>query len=261
MKEEAIEERENPVEQRKKKIKETLLDETFKKAELTRSLRSSNKDSEKKSYKKVFPKFGFVLIAFAIIGIVIINSVPWAYIEYGPENETTAVTIYKDFKMENGENLQIYGLFQSPHYLGIERDDFSEASTLELYGFISLIALGILITIFGILDKTRNFSGEFFAIFRFIIGTVTIIPGTFIALAATKFLGAQFLSYQNTLPVTYTNLALLFPAPFILIILGFVIVKLAFTIMKIDFNRIQETKEEEIFEESFSSTIYGERTQ
>lgn len=255
-----MEERETLVEKRKEKIKETLLDETYKKAELTRSLRSSDKNPEKKTYKKVFPKFGFVLIAFAIIGIVIINSVPWAYIEYGPENEATSVAIYKDFELQGVNYTQTYELFQSPYYIGLSTGDFSELPKLELYGFIALIAIGIILTIFGIFDKTRNFSGEIFAIFHFVIGTITIIPGTFIVLSAIKFIGAQILSCQNTLPVTYTNLSLLFPVPFILIILGFVIIRLAFTIMKIDFNKIKETKEEELLEGTFSSTIYGEKT-
>jgi hypothetical protein len=261
VKEEAMEERETLVEKRKDKIKETLLDETYKKAELTRSLRSSDKDPEKKTYKKVFPKFGFVLIVFAIIGIIIINSVPWAYIEYGAENEATSVAIYKDFRLEGSNYTQIYELFQSPYYIGLSTSDFSEGAKLEYYGCISMVILGIIIIIFGIIDKTRNFSGEFFAIVHFIIGTITILPGMFIVLSATKFLGAQFLSCQNALPAMYTNLSLLFPTPFILIILGFVIIRLAFTIMKIDFNKIQETKEEELFEDSFSSTVYGDGNQ
>lgn len=252
-----MEERENLIEKRKEKIKETLLDETFKKAEFTRSLRSSDKDPEKKTYKKVFPKFGFVLIAFAIIGISVINATPWVYAEYGAENETATVSIYKDFKLEGNNYTQIYGLFQSPYYIGLTTSDFTEGAKLEYYGCISLIVLGIIITMFGIIDKMRNFSGEFFVIFHFIIGTVTIIPGIFIVLSVAKFLGAQILTYQNTLPITYANLSLLFPTPFILIILGFVTIRLAFTIMKIDLNKTRETKEEENFEESFSSSIYG----
>ncbi len=257
---EVMEEKPTLIEKREKKIKETMLDDAFKKAEIRRSLRLPDKDSEKKSYKKTFPKFGFVLIVCAIIVFIVVNYVPWAYIEYGPETELTTVTIYKDFKIENSENLQIYDLFQSPHYLGLSIGDFSEAATLEFYGFILLIALGILITIFGILDKMRNFSGEIFAIIHFVAGTAAIIPGMFIVLSVTKFLSAQFLPHHNIFPGGYANIALLFPAAFILIIVGFVIIKLAFTMMKIDFNKIQETKEDEVFEETFSSTVYRGET-
>jgi len=242
--------------EREEKIKETMLDNAFKKAEIRHSPRLSNKDSKKKSYRKTFPKFGFVLIVCAIVVFIVVNYVPWAYIEYGPETELTTVTIYKDFKIENSENTEIYDLFRSPYYLGIERDDFSEAATLEFYGFISLMALGILITIFGILDKMRNFSWEIFVITHFVISTATIIPGMFIVLSVAKLLGAQFLPHYNVFPAGYTNIALLFPAAFILIIVGFVIIKLAFTMMKIYFNKIQETKEDEVFEETFSSTVY-----
>jgi len=255
-----MEEKPTLIEKRKEEIKETILDNTFKKAESKRSSHSSDKNSEKKSYKKTFPKFGFVLIVCAIIGFIIVSYTPWAYIEYCPETELTTVTIYKDFKIENGENLQIYGLFQSPYYLGLSVGDFGEAATLEIYGFISLIALGVLITIFGILDRMRNFSWEIFIITHFVISTAIIIPGMLIILSVAKFLGAHFIQYHNTFPESYTNITILFPAAFMLIIFGFIIIKLAFTMMKIDFNKIQEAKEDEAFEETFSSTIYGEET-
>ena len=252
-----MEEKPTLIEKRKEEIKETMIDNAFKKAEIKRSLHSSDKNSENKSHKKTFPKFGFILIICAIIGFIIVSYVPWAYIEYGPENELTTVTIYKDFKIESGENTEIYDLFRSPHYLGLSTGDFSEAATLELYGFISLIALGILITIFGILDKMRNFSWEIFVITHFVISAATIISGIFIVLSVAKFLGAHFIQYHNTFPESYANITILFPAAFILIIFGFVIIKLAFTMMKIDFSKIQEPKEDEAFEETFSSTIYG----
>jgi len=261
-----MEEKPTLIEKRKEEIKETMIDNAFKKAEIKRILHSSDKNSEKKSYKKTFPKFGFVLIVCAIIGFIIVSYVPWAYIEYGSETELTTVTIYKDFVMKNSENTQIYDLFQSPYYLGLSMgdgastNDFREAATLEIYGFISLIALGILITIFGILDKMRNFSWEIFVITKFVISTATIIPGMFIVLSVAKFLGAHFIQYHNTFPGGYTNITILFPAAFMLIIFGFIIIKLAFTVMKINFNKIQETKEDEAFEDTFSSTITGGRT-
>ena len=256
-----MEEKPTLIEKRKEKIKETMLDNTFKEAESKHSLHSSDKNSEKKSYKKTFPKFGFVLIICAIIGFIIVSYVPWAYIEYGPETETTTVTIYKDFKIENVENTQIRTLFQSPdYYLGLSVGDFSKTATLELYSFISLIIIGILITIFGILDKMRNFSWEIFIITHFVISTSVIIPAIFIVLSVAKFLGAHFIQYHNTLPESYKNITILFPAAFILIIFGFIIIKLAFTMMKINFNKIQDTKEDEFFEENFSSTIARGRT-
>ena len=248
------------IEKRKEEIKETMLDNAFKTEEIKRSQHLSGKNPEKKSYKKTFPKVGFVLIICAIIGFIIVSYVPWAYIEYGPETELTTAIIYKNFKIESGENLEIYALFQSPHYLGLSVSDFSETATLELYSFISLIALGILITIFGVLDKMRNFSWEVFVITRFVIGTVTIIPGVLIVFPVAKFLGAHFIQYHNTFPANYANITILFPAAFMLIIFGFIIIKLALTMVKIDFNKIQETKEDEAFQETFSSTIYRGKT-
>jgi len=239
---------------REEKIKEQLLDEVFKKAEISRGVRPPNKViSKKKSYEKTFPKVGILIIIIAIIGLVFINTIPWVYARY---NDTEAA-FYKNFESKKDDQ-QVRDLFKSPYYLGLSINDFTNAPALATYGFISLIILGIAITIFGILDKIRDFSIETFTIIHFTAATAIIIPGIFIILSSTKILGAHFLLYHNMSLITTPHLKLLFfPAAFAVVVIGFVIIRLAFTIMRMDFNELEKMKETEISEKPFSSYTYG----
>lgn len=229
---------------REEKLKEEILDEAFKKAEISRGIRPLDKKPGKEPYEKTFPKLGILLIVFAIIGLVCIYQITWAYIKYDAGEKPVEALIYKDFVGENIENQYILDLFQSPYYAGLSIDDFTTVPTLASYGFVSLIILGVLITLFGVLDRMRNFSAETIVVTHFMFAAVTIIPSLFISLSALKFLGGNFILFYNmSLIPTLNNVVLFFPAAFVIIVLGFIVVRIAFTVLRMDFKEMQKAKE------------------
>jgi hypothetical protein len=247
-----------PIAERKEKIKERILDETFKKAEVSRGLRSSDSDTHKKRpYEKTFPKVGLLIIALAIVGLLFINNVPWVYIRYDVGKEAAF-----DSSFENVGNETLLNIFKSPYHLGLSTDDITYAYSAIVIGFVSLIILGIIITIFGILDKFRNFSIGTFITIHFIFTTAIIAPSTFIALSGMKILGAHFLFYHNSNLILNPKLTFLFfPAVVIALVLGFLVIRLMFTVMRMDFNTLQKIKETETSEPPFPHYTIGGKLQ
>lgn len=247
-----------PIAERKEKIKERILDETFKKAEVSRGLRSSDSGTHKKrSYEKTFPKVGLLIISLAIIGLLFINNVPWVYIRYDVGKEAAF-----DSSFENVENKTLLNIFKSTYPLGLFTDDITYAYSSTVYGFISLIILGIAITIFGIFDKFRDFSIETFITIHFIFTTAIIAPSIFIALSGMKILGAHFLFYHNSNLILDPKLTFLFfPAVAIAVVLGLIIIKLMFTVIRMDFSALQKIKDIETSEPSFPHYSLGGKVQ
>ena len=245
---------------KEEKTKEEILDESSKKAEISRGLRSpESRPPIKKSYEKFFPKLGILLIIIAIIGLVLIFTVPWAYAKYDTGDGTIETLFYKDFKDNDSEHQQIVNLFKPPNsdYIGVSIDDFTDVPASASYGFILLIVLGVALTIFGILDKIYDFSMEIFIIIHFIFGIFAIIPGISIVLSVIKVLGSHFLLYYNMPLISNPNIVLIFPGVFIVVILGFMIVKLAFTVMRMDLKELEKITETEISKRPFSYDSYG----
>jgi len=247
-----------PIAERKEKTKERILDETFKKAEVSHGLRSSDSGTHKKrSYEKTFPKVGLLIIALAIVGLLFINNVPWVYIRYDAGKEAVF-----DSSFENVGNQTLLNIFKSPYHLGLSTDDVTYAHSMIFIGFVSLIILGIVITIFGILDKFRDFSIETFITIHFIFTTAIIAPSTFIALSGMKILGAHFLFYHNSNLILDPKLAFLFfPAVVIAVVLGLIVIKLMFTVIRMDFNALQKIKENETSEPPFPHYSLGGSSQ
>lgn len=231
-------------EKREELMKEKMLDDTFKTAEVKRSLCSSDKKQKKRTYEKTFPKLGFLLLILAVIGLVIILNVPWAYVKYPIGNGYIEASIDRNFVYEGIGLEQITSIFQS-HYLGVTVADFTEAPNTASSGYIGLILLGIMIIIFGLADRLCNFSVPVFIIIHFIFGAAMIIPGLLIVLSSIKFLGAHLLNYYNGLSMPAPNISLLFPAACIIIALGFIIIRFSFTIMRMDLNVLRKFKEGE----------------
>lgn len=245
---------------REEQIKEQMIDDAFKHAEVERGILPPEKKPKKRTYEKTFPKLGILLIILAILGLLLISNVPWAYLKYAVGDGNIETSIYRDFDYGETENQLIINLFQSPHYIGLSEADFSEAPATASSGFIALIILGIIITIFGILDKILKFSVRTFIVIHFIFGAVLIVPGTVIALSSMKFLGSHFLLHYNAQLISNPEVTLLFPAVFVVIVLGFIIAKLAFTIMRMDFKELQKMKEFEAPKQSLLRA-YGSGSQ
>jgi hypothetical protein len=250
-----------PIAERKEKIKERILDETFKKAEVSRGLRSSDSGTyKKKSYEKTFPKIGLLIIGLAIVGLLFINYVPWVYIRYDVGNVGKEASF--DSSFANVGNQTLLNIFESPYHLGLSTDDIAYAYLATVIGFASLIILGTIITIFGILDKFRDFSIETFITIHFIFTTAIIAPSTFIALSGIKILSAHFLFYHNSNLILDPKLTFLFfPAVVVAVVLGLIIVKLMFTVIRMDFSALQKIKDIETSEPSFPQYALGGKIQ
>jgi hypothetical protein len=238
---------------RREKIKEQILDDAFKKAEISRGLGSPDgKTHKKRPYEKTFPKLGILIIFLAIIGLVLISRTPWVYIRYDVGKDASF-----NSNFDNVGNQTLLDLFKSPYYLGLSADDFTYEYSSTFYGFLSLIILGIVITIFGIFDKMRDFSIETFITIHFTFTTIIIIPSTFIIVSGIKILGSHFLFYHNANLISPKLTFLSFPVAVSVVVLGFVIIKLMFTLMRMDFNALQKIKEAETSTPSFPYYSFG----
>ncbi len=249
-------EKSDPTTKREQKIKEKILDETFKKAEISRGIKLPEITTlTKKHTKKIFPKLGILLIIVGVIGIIFINNLPWAFIRYGTGDDKTETFIYRDFEIVESLEEEINALLKSPYYLGISDNDFIETPSLSSYCFFSLVILGVVITLFGLLDRWRNLSLEVFTITHFIFATIAIIPGIIIVLSVIKFLGAHILLFHNAPFVTAPDV-IVFPTVFIIIALGFIIIKMMFTVMRMDFTELQKIRESNISKQSSAHNAF-----
>jgi len=250
---------------KEEKLKEQLLDEAFKKAEGKRSVKKTdNKKIKKTSYEKKFPKLWILLIIIAIIGLIAIDYVSWGYIKYDTGNSKIEVSISRDFILNNGSkkvddinvSKNITNLFSQPYHLGLSTNDFTSAPDEAYNGFICLIILGVLIMVFGVIDKLINFSSEIFICIHFVIVTSAIFPCMFIVLSAIKFIGAQILLYYNIHFINAKILTVAFPAAFVLVILGFVTIRMIFTVIRMDFKEMQKLSKTDVT--GVTTSAYGE---
>ncbi len=249
MKGEFIEEDDSVNSIKEQKIKEQFLDDAFKKAEVKHVAKHlDNKKIKKTIYEKKFPKLWVLLIVISSIGIIFINYMPWGYVKYDTGDSEIEISITKEFKIYDGSNEitdsevinDIATLFSEPYYIGLSEDAFASSSNLTFYGCIILIALGIMVVVFGILDRFINFQKETFISIHFILTTIVTLPCILIVLSLTKFLAAQILSYYNSSLINIKIITIAFPAAFFLVITGFILVRLAFTVMKLDFKEMQK---------------------
>jgi hypothetical protein len=232
-------------EKREQKIKDQYLDKAYKTAEIKQGLRSSENKPVKKSYEKSFPKLGILLIVLAMVGLIIINNAPWAFIEYDTDYGAIEASIYRDNDEVYSEHQDIMKLFETPYFIGLSTVDFSNTPEIMFYGFIFLIIIGVLITVFGFFDEKMNFSLKIFTFSHLIFAISAIIPCIIIVISAIKFISAHLLLYLNMSQINSLipniNITFItFPAAFVVIALGFIIIKLEFTVMKIDLNELQK---------------------
>jgi len=224
--------------------KDTILDETYKKALQKREKKTKEKTTPK---NKPFYKTGILLIIIAMICFGIINYMPWFYIRYDGEDGTKEQIFYKDFKMEdiNYEEIQkILSSNNDTHYLGFSINDFKNIPTTISYYFIGLGAIGFLFFLLQMFDKKLKLSLDSFSIIHSIFSAVIMSIGLVILLIMMRFISSYILLYYNMpLIETYinvTNVIVVFPVVFIIIFVAAIIVKLSFSIMKINFREIEK---------------------
>lgn len=231
--------------------KEELLDESFKRVELSRK-KKKFLIKEKKEIKKFFPVFGVIFIVIAIVALLIINYLPWMYIKYNNSDyQEFEGFFYRDFKtkFEQKEILDLLGSncnncsSSSHNYIGLSTEDFIYSPQYCFYGFIALILLGLISIIFAIIDKFRNFSIKSYVLFYFISGIIEVIIGVYILSICVKFLGANFLLFYNKSLIEgigLYNAKLLILAPILLIVFAFILIKGAMIAVELNFKELNK---------------------
>ena len=230
----------------KKLMKEDALDETFKKAE---KLKRTKPKEGKKISEKPFRKLGIVLIVIAIISLFIINYLPWMYVRFNSDSGPIEEFYYRDFINLEGEYYnEVDYIFKSPctncsnnskNFIGVDLNDFSNVPVAASYGFLLLAFLGLIFTIFAIIEKKQNFSIEIVSFIHIIFAIACILISIAVLILCTKFLGLYFLLYYNMPFIEASgvdNVILVFLGPIFLIIISIVIIRVTITVIKINFN-------------------------
>ena len=254
----------------RRKAKDDILDETFKKAEISKGLRPKE---EEKIIKKPFLKLGIILIVIAVISIVVvINYLPWMLIKYDADYGTVQELYYKDFINKDGYYpTEIDYIFESPctncsnnskNFLGVIKSDFYDIPQATSYGFITLAILGVIFTIFEIYERIRNFSMEIVTLIHSTFAAAAFIISIFVALSNIKFISAYFLLYYNKSFVEaagINDIILIFPVPIILLIISIATMIIAITVMKINFSEFEKKLLAQKTRTSFSNFKFGNK--
>jgi hypothetical protein len=228
-----------PVQRRQKSTKDEILDETFKKAEMSRKVKVTAKRAP---LKKPFLKSGIVLIIVAIITLAFVNYIPWMFINYDAEYGTVEEFFYKDFENKNYDyhqiQVEIKDLFASSSnesYAGITKNHFTDIPGILTYALIILILLGSIFTIFEIIDLKRGYSLETVDVVQTTFLAASIVICVLIIFYSMKFLSSHFLWHYNYSFIGQLGIdegMLIFIAPIVLIFIAFGIIRIAFAIMK-----------------------------
>jgi hypothetical protein len=234
------------------KMKQDVLDEAFKRAELSKK-RKKFLPKEKKDLKKIFPIFGIIFIG--IISLLIINYLPWMYIKYynSDINEIDGF-FYRDFKtnLKSKEVLDLISLKSNnrdgynQNYIGLSKEDFFNTPRYCFYGFVGLILIWLSSIIYAFIDKFRNFSDKIAFLFYSTTAALEIIIGITILSLCGKFIGAYFLLYYNKPLIENIGLndtKLLILAPIILIIFAIIIIKAAMIAADLNFKELKKNKD------------------
>jgi len=259
------------VRKKRDKVKEEILDETFKKAEFLKNTQPTKE--KRKASDKPFFKSGIIIIIIALAALALINYTPWMYAKYDIGDISTQQFFYKDFEnkeIQNNETYQnITHLFNSPctnctnnsqNYIGLTIDDFKTIPKLTTYGFIALVIMGLIFTIFVVIDRFRNFSFEKSYLVCSIFAAGYVITSVFILLLSLKFLASHFLMYYNWSFITtsgITDARLIFLAPIMMLFFSCAIMKGSMTLMKINFHEVEKRLESKEPEKSHSTYRYG----
>jgi len=258
------------IEEKKEQKKEIILDEAFKKAELLQEKKTQNNRmlKTKRTVDRPFLKSGIILIIVAIIMLAFINYSPWMYINHETKEGSVFHLIFRDFDQDGEINQTVLDIFQSPcdncsnnsqNYIGLTFDDFINSPNTISNGIIILIILGIIFTVFLIIDKYHRFSDEVVLAFHTLFSISAIISSLAILIASLKFIGTYFLLYHNWSFIEISgikNVNIGFLTPIALVILSLAIIRGAIMTFNINFREMQNKLTTDEPEEPYSTYRY-----
>jgi hypothetical protein len=242
------EESEKKEEKKIYKTKDQILDESFKQAQQLITGKPEKTDLPISS-KKPFIKIGLLIVIIALIGLVIINFVPFLYINYETDDSSIKQYIsYQEFKYDQLEPEKIYSLFESTcidcsensdSYIGITINDFIDTPKFTIYVFYVMIVTGAIFTIFMLVNRRKNFSENTSIIVHSIFTAFIIITGIIILILNMKFLAANLLQQLNKpflMGLGFNRVQLLFFMPYFQIMISFVLFIIGLILMKLNLN-------------------------
>ena len=256
----------NLKELRDRKNKQSLLDENFRKAE--KRINKIYKDPEE-TIKPKNPLFLFMAImtVVAVIGLIIINQIPWMYIKYTPhENQNTTIDelFYKNFEHENNQYSQeIDNLFifkNGSYLLGLSKDDFTETNKQSFYSLTIWIVLGIIFLITTLALKLLKLPFRWIITLKSIFCVIVAVICIYLIFIFIKFASANLLLFHNTQFISSSlhNLSLSFPTPIIIILMMIFALKINFSIIKINYRELSKKPEEDTSEKpSYKYEVKG----
>ena len=196
-----------------------------------------------KRSKKPFPKYGIILIIYSIISMAVVEYGPWMYLK------TTYVSgievdgfIYKNLRVED-PNLLTYLIEPFNNFHGMFKQFFYDIPAIISYALVILFLFGLIITIFGLIDRKKNYDVKKFREKQSYLYLFTIPPCILIITSCIPFISSYLLGGHNaggegSLENLLKNIAGIDslpmwtpPAPYFLIILTFFIITITFTIL------------------------------
>ena len=241
----------------RKMQKETILDESFKKAERSKGIQAEDKKGITK--KQPFPKLGVVFIIIAVIALIVINFLPWFFAKYDAEYGTIQEFYFKDFEKKDGRHYQsLENIFDSQctncsinskNFIGISKDDLFDVPKNSSYAVYVLILLGILFTIISLIDNSRHYSRSIISIIHSSFAAPGVLIGTFIILMNIKFLSVHFLIFFNKAFIETsgaTNIRFIFFAPLFIIIISIAIVLISVITININLREFDKKRKSKI---------------
>jgi len=231
------------------KFKDQILDESFRKAELSKKGEPEKKEV-KRTIKKPFIKIGFLILIIAVISLTLIYYVPFFYINY----ETDYGTIkefysYTELKNNQFESELVNSLFESncyncsdssDSYIGLTISDFTDTPKITIYILHIMILVGFIFTIFILVDRKKNFSENTITIIHSIFTAFIILTGIVVLLMNIKFLDAGLLQQMNIQFIRalgFNSVQLIFFVPYILIILSFILFIIGIILIRLNLNK------------------------
>ncbi|KYK30561.1 MAG: hypothetical protein AYK22_03570 [Thermoplasmatales archaeon SG8-52-3] len=229
--------------------KEKILDESFKKAELLKKGPTIKKE-EPVIAKKPIMKIGLVITFIAIIGLLFINFLPLMYIYY----ETDLGSIeeyfsYNDIRFDLIEPEEINNIFESScnncshnsdYYFGVTKNDLINSPRITIYIFIILALIGIIFTIYILIDRKKDFSDETNTIVQSFFIVFLMILSIYLLSINLKFLDSHLFFELNKpfiFAMGFNRLRIFFLMPYFSILISFVLFCIGLVFMKIYLNR------------------------
>jgi hypothetical protein len=254
----------------RKTAKEDILDVTFKKAEMSKGLKTK---SDKKKAKKPFLKLGIFLIAIAIIVLIIINFLPWIIIKYDSRYGEVQESYYINFDNNEGHYFnETNYIFESPctncsnyssNFIGLTKDDFTNISNSVKLAFYGLIILGVIFTIFEVIEKWRNLNSDLVILIHSTFAVVSDIISIYVAYLCIKFIGSYFLLFYNTQFIEASgvnNIVVIYPVVIILLLISFIIMVIATAVMQVNFHEFEKRLFSETTHSALNAFNYGRKT-